>query len=147
MRFAIIIALVLIPVFGHSQEYQIELTDKSPTYQSIVEVNLGEIRWLDSSNSDHEAGFQYRLIVTRFEIYESLFIDKLILDIEGIVSKVAWTKKVDLSTLVRSIGVSSEQQTIGSTKWTQINSFDFTLGGIALNANIVNEQSLVVKQK
>ena len=42
------------------------------------------MKYFENSDNDYEAGFKNRIVITRFEIVEKIFIEKIIVDIEAI---------------------------------------------------------------
>ena len=93
------------------------LIDKEVKYELISHMQIGEMEYFDDFKDDYKAGFRYRIIVKRIEIQESIFIEKIIVDIEGIPSNISWCKKIDLTALIDAYKINKEQITITNINW------------------------------
>jgi hypothetical protein len=132
---------------GKTQNHSIELVEKKPKYESIVDICMGTQQWYKNSESDYEAGFQYRIVVTRMEIYETLFIEKLIIDIEGGVSKIEWAKVVDMSALLNLFDIPSEQQNIDKMEWLGKQGLRARLHNTYFKARISDDEKYLIVNK
>ena len=147
MNFKLTILFILLTQIGFAQKQNIELVAENPRYESIVDVIMGPRQWLDNSDSDYEAGFQYRIVVTRMEIYETLFIEKLIIDIEGSITKIKWAKMPKMIELMDKLNISSEQQNFSDIKWTDDQTFSALIYTTPITVRISDDNTFLVVNK
>jgi hypothetical protein len=138
----LLFALTTLAVKGQNNVYQ--LTDSPLDYKYICFLTLGEMEYFDDFENDGEAGFRYRLIVDRFETHESLFIEKIIVDVEGIPNKIAWCKRVNLKPLMEKYKLEKESTLIESLEWQTQKSFDFNLNGKHFYVKIKDDNNIEV---
>jgi hypothetical protein len=99
-----------------------------PKYELITNISLGPFGYTVKDKT--ERPYRYRVIVSTFEIYDDLFIEKLkINDEEGIPQGVDWSRMLDLKLLLVKLNVPAEQQKISKIKWLTPTSLRFILGG------------------
>ena len=77
-------------------------------------------------DEDYSNGYKYRLIVMLSDIYTCLYIDKLILGMEGTITKQEWSKEIPWDNeICQKFELSYETSNIKSVKWINANSFSF----------------------
>lgn len=128
--------------FGQSLTYK--LADSPLDYKYISYLVLGEMEYFEDFDNDGEAGLRYRLIIEQFETQESLFIEKIIVDVEGIPNKIDWCKRINLSPLVEKWKLSSEYTSVESIEWKSHNSFYFILNEKHLYAKIKENENIEI---
>lgn len=139
------ISIFLIKISASGQSIDCELIDKSIKYELISFMQVGDMEYFDDTDNDYEAGVRYRLIIKRFEIHESLYIEKLIVDIEGIPRRVDWCKNVNLDKLIDLYKLDSEQTNIKILDWDTYNEFTIELNDMKFKVKIENDSADNVK--
>ncbi len=138
----IFLTLITVVVNGQNRIYQ--LTDSSLDYKLISFMTLGEMKYFEDFDNDDSAGFRYRLVVDRFETHESLFIEKIIVDVEGIPNKIEWCKKIILKPLLEKYELEKEYTLIESLEWQTHDSFDFKLNEKYFYIKIKDDRSIEI---
>ena len=102
-----------------------------PKYELITNISLGPFGYEVKGKA--ELPCRYRVIVSTFEIYDDLFIEKLkINNEEGIPQGVEWSRMLDSRLLLEKLNVPTEQQKISKIEWLSPTSLRFRLGGKAI---------------
>jgi hypothetical protein len=147
MKLGIIYILLIITQLNFAQSTSIELSNGTPKYESIVDIIMGPQEWYESSDFDYEAGFQYRIVVTRMEIYETLFIEKLIIDVEGNHTKIEWAKVLNMHLLLKEFGIHPEQQNFNNIEWDQGKCFNAVMDSIPFICKISDDEDYLLINK
>jgi len=113
----------------YAQDFiSLDTTEQNPKYESITEVSVGPFGY-DKKNP-RSFPYRYRAIVSTFEIYDYLHIEKLKTNNEeGITKGIEWSRRVYLQKLLKSLKIPSEQQNIKEINWRTPISFYFKIGG------------------
>ncbi|WP_321348305.1 hypothetical protein [uncultured Draconibacterium sp.] len=145
LRFCIVtIILALNVLIGKAQNQTYQLTDSPLNYKLISFMTLGEMEYFDDFDNDGEAGFRNRLIVQTFETHENLFIEKIIVDVEGIPNKIEWCKRINLSPLTEKLELEKEYTLIEAVEWSTHKSFYFKLNGKQFYAKIKDNDNIEI---
>jgi hypothetical protein len=147
MNLKLTIILIFFTQFSYAQKKSIEFVLEKPKYESIVDVIMGPQQWHENIDSDSEAGFQYRIVITRMEIYETIFIEKLIIDIEGGFTKIEWAKMLNMDALMDQFKIPSEQQNFSEIKWSRDQSFSALFHTILFTARISEDEKYIIVEK
>lgn len=142
----ILTLLLLIPAVGYAQVTTLGLSEKKPTYELIVDVEVSSAVYEKHPSSDDEAGYRYRLILTRSRIFEALFLEKQILNAEGGVTSTKWSKTVDMLELMDRFGISPEQMVLKDPQWMDKNTFIINLSEKTLQMKMINEEILKISE-
>jgi hypothetical protein len=122
----------------------LKTTNTAPKYELITSITLGPFGY--ESKGSTEIPYRYRVLVSTFEIYEDLFIEKLkINNEEGIPQGVEWSRRLDLIPLLEEFNISTEQQKIGHFEWLSPVSFRFSLGGKTVVLEDIRQLKIKVK--
>lgn len=137
-----LISFCLTPFCGYAQNIDLVLSEEQPEYELIVDVQVSSSVYADDPVSDYEAGHRYRLIITRARIFESLYIEKQILNVEGGVYKTDWSKKIDMFDLVDKLEISPEQMVFKAPNWVDVATFTVKLSNKKIKINIKQDGSV-----
>ncbi len=137
----ILLILVLI-VLGHccfaQESIKLNLTDQEPTFLSVVDVYVSPSVFYDKILDEKEAGFKHRLIVTLSEIYSTVYLDRILLDIEGGINKQKWSRKLDLRQLYSKFSLSEETDHLVFIHWVDASKFRFKVDEYFFEAQIID---------
>lgn len=122
-NFLMLIIIFFLPFSAYSQKIKLKLTNETPRYENIISVLVGPEVSLSDPISEYEVGYRYRMIQTRAEIYETLYFEKLILNVEGGVHKIEWTFKLSSSSLIDKLGISPEHIIFHDAIWMEASIF------------------------
>ena len=86
----VMLILFVAKSFSQNDFMEIKMEIKKPKYISIRDVIVAPAFFFESAKSDYYAGYKYRAIITMSEIYASLYIEKINLDIEGSNMEIEW---------------------------------------------------------
>lgn len=143
-----ILVFLLLVVFGHcslSQEsIKLDLTDRELRFLSVVDVYVGPSVFYDKILDENEAGLKHRLIVTLSGIYSTVYLDKILLNIEGGVNKQKWSRKLELRQLYSQFSLSEETDHLEFVRWIDVNTFVFKIDRFKFEAQIADDESTLV---
>ncbi len=123
---------------------KLPLRDKALKYNYVTEVYTSPSVYQNKIVDDYDAGYKQRLIITLSEIYTTVYIDKLKLDVEGGITECVWSRRMDMTKLYESFSLSYKTDHIKNIKWTSVNSFAFEISGHKLNAIITENEDFVM---
>ena len=132
-----------------AQEYNsmISFENESINYLSIVDVKQSKSFYYKDGN-DYRAGYIYRIITSRSEIYNTLYIEKIVFDAEGFPVEIEWTKRINTDGIFQKYGLSEETDMLSVTKWNLGNSFIIVVGDILFDAVInINSNKIEISKK
>jgi hypothetical protein len=142
-----ILVFLLLVVFGHcsfSQEsIKLNLTDREPCFLSVVNVYVSPSVYDEKIVDEHEAGYKHRLIVILSGIYSTVYIDKIILDVEGGVNKQKWSRELELGQLYSRFSLSEETVHMKLIQWIDVDKFTFKMGRFNFEAKIVDNENIL----
>ena len=97
---------------------------------------------------DEKTGYEYafRFILTTEEIYDYVFIDKVIYDEEGGLKKLEWRKKLEMDVFYE-IGATGEISNVIFNNWTKENSFSMTIQEIDYEVSNFDSEKWIIKRK
>ena len=110
-----------------SQEPCITLKNGEPKYILITEINLGKPVYFENG-SDSRAGYKYRLVTTTSEIYNTIFLERLLIDIEESPVDVDYIRKIDLDNIFQYYKLSRETEVIRIVEWISEHCFLLVIG-------------------
>jgi hypothetical protein len=106
----------------------LQTTQTVPKYELITNISLGPFGY--EKKGETEITYRYRIIISTFEIYDDLFIEKLkITGEEDIPDGIDWSRMLDLKPILEKLKISTEQQNISKIEWLSPTSLRFRLGG------------------
>lgn len=146
-KYALILLLLVLFVaksFSQNDFMEMKMEIKKPKYISISDVIVAPAFFFESAKSDYYAGYKYRAIVTISEIYASLYIEKITLDIEGSNMEIEWSRKVKILDIFDAYQLSQETTQINDIKWLDVDSFTFLLGDMKFVGKISDIDKLQV---
>ena len=147
MKFIHIVSIVLVLVWSRS--YALDLLSlstkpQSPKYELITAVYVGPLGHDEKKPTAFP--YRYRAVVSTFETYDYLYIEKLKTNNEqGITQGIEWARRVYLPSLLENLRIPSEQQNIGMIKWQTPKSFCFEMGGYRISVQDVSSEVLNVR--
>jgi hypothetical protein len=127
-----------------AQVIKVDLIDEKPKYQDLVDISMGPDFYFDNPKSNYEAGSRYRVLITRNEIYEYLYLEYILLTIEGTIQRINWTRKIDMLALVDKLSISLEQMIIENIQWRDDHSFFFDLGDQKITVFNIDQNSIEI---
>lgn len=130
----------------YAQKTTVSLLEREPEYKLIVDVIVSPVTYYDEQVSDYESGYRFRLIITRARIFESIFLEKQILNSEGGVYKSDWVRKIDTIKLVDQLGVSTEKMNFKNLKWLDSSTFQIYLSNKKLKSSILSKDSITFEE-
>lgn len=140
----VILTIALCDIVYAEEALKLKTTNTSPKYELITSVTLGP--FIYDSNDNTEFPCRYRAIVSTFEIYDDLFIEKLLIDNEeGIPQGIEWSRRLDLGPLFDKLKIPTEQQNIDNIKWLSPTSLQFNLGGKVVFLEDIRQLEIIVK--
>jgi len=106
----------------------LQTTKMVPKYELISNISLGPFG--EEIKGETEITYRYRVVISTFEIYDDLFIEKFkINNEEGIPDGIDWSRMLDLKPLLKKLKISTEHQNISKIEWLSPTSLRFRLGG------------------
>ncbi len=138
IRLAQYFVLFVLTISCKGQKFEINVIEQDPNYLLISEIYLGEATYYDDED-DSNAGYRYRIITTTSEIYNSIFIEKLIIDIEDSPVKLAYSFKLDFNDVHEYFKLHKETDIVTFRRWLKPDTF--TLGVGKLDFDIVIGES------
>jgi hypothetical protein len=105
------------------QVYEVVADSVTPPYSRIERIKVSEPRY----NLPKGKGSAYRLVITRGEIRNHLFVEKLLLNSEGVPERVVCVSFIT-STLYNKLHIHPEQRTIKKAKWQDPDTFMIRIG-------------------
>ena len=109
-----------------------------------------ELTYLQESqyfyNEDEEYDFAYRFIRTTDEIYDQVYLEKVIYGMEGGSKKLAWRKKLDMEVFYE-YGIIGEVSNVKLDKWTQNDSFIMSIHGSQFEISKLSSRIWTIKRK
>lgn len=145
ITFVFIMLCILCDGQTKTETIEVSLEESKPSYLSISELKLGMPFYAVDPSEDEDAGYVYRMIVLREEIYSSIYFEKLILDIEGGVSKIEWSKKLELTTLLDYLKLSNETIEVLDINWLDDDLVSFRINDKHIELTISNSNKLKLK--
>lgn len=140
----IILALTLLGHHGEAQEsFKVDLIEREPCFLSVVNVYASPPVYDEKIVYEYEAGYMHRLIVIMSGIYSSVYVDKLILDVEGGVSKRKWSRVIDLRQLYSHFSLSEETDHLEFVQWDGVDKFSFKMYKFDFEAQIVEDENVL----
>lgn len=142
-----ILVFLLLVVFGHcsfSQEsIKLGLTDREPRFLSVIDVYVSPSVFYDKVLDENEAGLKHRLIVTLSGIYSTVYLDKILLNIEGGINKQKWSRKLELRQLYSQFSLSEETDHLEFVRWVDANTFMFKIDSFKFKAKIIDDENIL----
>lgn len=124
---------------GVSQELVSDLIDQQPTYILISDAALSKPTYFEEENYSR-AGYRYRIITTTSEIYNSLFIEKIIIDIEESPVGLEFSKEIRFNEIYECLELSEETDPVEFEKWLTANRFIVRVGKVLLKYEVVDKE-------
>jgi hypothetical protein len=122
---------------------------KADYYAWIDFLTEGETTWLDynenNSNDTTVAGYAFRVVITRSEIYNNIYIEKVTLGPEGCCAKVVSVRTIDMGALASEFGIKGEMSGISFLKWLSPTSFQFKQYEKVYNVNGIDKVNVTIK--
>mgnify|MGYP005808229275 CR=1 FL=1 len=108
----LVTALLFVCQPTYAQNYiSLDTKVQNPKYRLITEVSIGPFGYEEKDPTSFL--YHYRAIVSTFEIYDYLHIEKLKTNNEeGITKGIEWARRLNLQNLIKSLKIPSEQQNI-----------------------------------
>jgi hypothetical protein len=110
-----------------SQEPRISLEEGKPIYILISDMKLGKPIYFEHESNSH-AGFKYRIVTTTSEIYNMVFLERLVIDIEDNPVDIDFSKKLNLDSLFVHYKLSRETELVSIVEWVSEKCFMFRIG-------------------
>lgn len=104
---------------------KLEFKQGVPDYIYISNVYVGSTIYYDEIVDENEGGFRYRVIKIMSGIYSAVYIDKIMVDVEGIEAKQEWSEKINLYPLYKKYLFSEETDHFEFNEWIDYNVFSF----------------------
>jgi len=130
-----------------TQTIDLSFKKKNASYLSISELKIGIPYYYDDVIDDYNAGYVYRIIIVREEIYYSIYIERLILDIEGGVRRIEWSRKLEFNKLLEVLNLSNETTEISGINWKENDTVIFNLDKKEIKFSIYNTDIVEVEIK
>lgn len=130
-----------------TQTIDLSFKKENASYLSISELKVGIPHYYDDMVDDYNAGFVYRIIIVREEIYYSIYIERLILDIEGGVRRIEWSRKLEFNKLLEVLKLSNETTEILGICWIDSDTLTFNLDKKKILFDIYNADRVKVEVK
>ncbi len=151
MRNAIIVIAIicLIAYSCHSQSKAISTeTVGSIDYRWISFLTEGEITWLSDSvqKTDSIVGYSFRIVITTSEVYNRIYIEKVIVGEEGCCKRVLSTRAIDMHQYQRKFGIKGEMAGINFSKWLSPTSFQFQQFNRKFNITNIDKRDVSIKE-
>ncbi len=134
--------IILLPIFlfafnisCKSQNPGLSLIDEKPKYVLIRNISTSNPTYYENGD-DYKAGHVYRIVESSFEIYNSIYVEKIIFDIEEIPSTISWSKKLKTEELYQFLKLGEETNPILFGEWLNPNSFTLKIGANTLKIKI-----------
>ncbi len=128
---------------GMPKGLRVQLKEQNANYPSICNIHVAPDHYYENSDDDSNAGMRYRVVVTLSEIYYSLFIEKITIDIEGSPVNIVWSKKIDINSLIEHLGLSQETTMVGKVVFSDYSNFTFLLGDKKVAMQIIDKDEEV----
>ena len=112
---------------GSSQEPKSYLLEGKPKYVLISNISFSEPVYFEEEN-DARAGYMYRIVTTSSEIYNSIFLERIIIDIEESPVEIVCSKKIELRSLFDFYDFSKETDLVVFKEWLSSTSFIIKIG-------------------
>lgn len=134
----IVILAVSLTQTCRSQEPSSFLLEGQPKYILISSVAFSEPVYFDEEN-DERAGYKYRLVTTTSEIYNSIYLERIVIDIEESPVAIEFSNKIDLSSLYQSHDLSKETDLLVFKEWLSSNTFVIKIGDIPFWIEVIGD--------
>jgi hypothetical protein len=147
MRKIFILPLMAFTLLVHGQEKTVLLVENPiDSYSSIVFLTEGEVRWLDTPVGEIE-GISYRVIITRSDIYNSLFIEKITYGTEGCCKNIVSTKEIPVNELFKLFSITGEHAGVKFVEWIDSASFVISIYDRSYNVLVKGDRSVKISQQ
>tara|TARA_R110000737_G_C14610297_1_gene490874 strand:- start:2235 stop:2672 length:438 start_codon:yes stop_codon:yes gene_type:complete len=109
-----------------------------------------ELTYLQESqyfyDEDEEYDYAYRFILTTDEIYDQVYLEKVIYGMEGGSKKLAWRKKLDMEVFYE-YGIIGEVSNVELDKWTKNDSFIMSIHESQFEISKLSSRIWTIKRK
>ena len=147
MRKILVLLLLVSPILGYSQSVTLKLLPKSKViYESIIMLSEGNTDWLEEPIDEVE-GIAYRVIMTREDIYNRIFIEKITYGIEGCCKSIIYKKEVSLEELYKMFNLKGEIAGVEFRDWVNDKSFDLRINNKIFTITIIDDTIVEVNLK
>jgi hypothetical protein len=127
MRIIILLMLIVWPLLSYTQSVTLRMLQETKVnYESIVLLSESDTNWLDVSKDDVE-GIAYRFILTREDIYNRAFIEKITYGIEGCCKSICYIKEISLEELFKKYNLVGEIAAVEFRNWLDDKSFNLLI--------------------
>jgi len=117
MKRLLILALLICSLTTFSQPENITLTENVKySHLSLVFLSEGEVNWLEVPVDEIE-GIAYRVLITRSDIYNAVFLEKVTFGIEGCCKEILFKKELPVEVLFDLFNITGETAGVTFLKW------------------------------
>jgi hypothetical protein len=147
MKKILVLLLLVSPILGYSQSVTLKLLPKSKViYESIIMLSEGNTDWLEEPIDEVE-GIAYRVIMTREDIYNRIFIEKITYGMEGCCKSIIYKKEVSLEELYKMFNLKGEIAGVEFRDWVNDKSFDLRINNKIFTITIIDDTIVEVNLK
>lgn len=140
----VVLFLFVISYCGFGQEtIQLSLIEREPSFLSVIEVHVGPPIFYNNVLDEKNAGFKHRLIVSLSGIYTTVYVDKIMVDIEGDTNKQDWCYKIEMGQLYSKFTLSQETDHLEFLRWVDTDSFVFEIDNLMFEARIADDDRIL----
>ena len=142
MRLIFLILTILFtgPLVYAGEMIVVDTKKDSPKYEWITSVRTGPVVY---DRDDPKC--RYRAVVTTFEKYDAIYIEKLKIKGEkAIPDRVEWTRRIRLAKIMNKLNITNKQRNIKLKKWMNSKSLSLEFGGYSLTILDVGLKSVTV---
>jgi len=148
IKIVIIFFTLLKCVITYSQN-EIGTTDKSEEniYKWITSISKGDLFIPeDESEKEFPLGESYRLIITTSEIYNGIYIEKIIEGENGGIIKIAWKRIINENDLYNKFPLRGEFAGVEFINWNNWNSFNIKIQGELYKFSEIEKMKIKVEK-
>ena len=137
----VIILIQSLSVFSQSIESEPKL-HKSDIFLSVTYLQESPKYFNEKAGYD----YAFRFILTTDEIYDYVFIEKVIYEEEGGLKQLEWRKKLEMD-LFYEIGATGEISNVNFNNWLKENSFSMTIQELKYEVSNLDSEKWIIKRK
>lgn len=116
---------------------------KAP-YLNITKINFGKTYKLKTPKDLNNAGYLFRIVISHVNNSHSIYIEKLIIDIDDELSRIAWSRMVDTEAITEHLKLNSEHIEVSNIKWIDQNHLFLRINNQLLKLSLYNKDKLKV---
>lgn len=109
-------------------------------------LSEGNTDWLEEPIDEVE-GIAYRVIMTREDIYNRIFIEKITYGMEGCCKSIIYKKEVSLEELYKMFNLKGEIAGVEFRDWVNDKSFDLRINNKIFTITIIDDTIVEVNLK